>query len=329
MKMAIKLMLTKDQFAAIQFCGSDICQEESYQQEQSKLGNQTKAINKEILSADQINPISSNENRFSKNVIPSPQCQSNVGNHSNFFKEKHNEESHKQQNLPIEAIKESNNEQSKQLQSQNLIVDDQFQDQKDFLNSGVVLSDQNQNNGKETNFFTSRHLISKINSENTIQFNFPTKFNLSLQDRDNIQSLKINGDQNGAISNVSLDCSIEKNQNNKEPNQKKEKNIQVQLLQVKSHLDDMDMIEESEEEQEKYLKQFLIKMKEQSNQISFVDKQIYQSLIINEQQVRMIENLYDFQNNSDRKISIDQQGLTKMLQEFQQNQQNNNQLHFN
>ncbi|KAL4471431.1 hypothetical protein ABPG74_008324 [Tetrahymena malaccensis] len=331
MKMAIKLMLTKDQFAAIQFCGSDICQEESYLQEQNKQVEQFIVNNKEQTKSDQVIPISSNENKLNKHLIPSHQSQSNARNYSAFFKEKNNDDTEKQKNQPIETIKESNNEQSKQIQSENQIALDQFQDQKNLFNSGVILGDQSQKNGKETNFFTSRNLISKINSENTIQLNSPTKFNLSLQDRDNIQSLKINGDQNGliAISNVSLDCSIEENQIKKQPDQNKGNDIQVQLLQIKSHLDDMDMIEESEEQQEKYLKEFLAKMKDQNQQISFVDKQIYQSLIINEQQVKMIEHLCDLQNNTERKISIDQPGLSKMLTELQQNQQKNNQYNFN
>ncbi|KAL4511660.1 hypothetical protein ABPG72_012505 [Tetrahymena utriculariae] len=155
---------------------------------------------------------------------------------------------------------------------------------------------------------SKNQIVNFVNTLHMMQNSSPKKQKSVTDQRENIQNLKLFGDQNifGNV-NLSSDTSREKQQKNMFQN-------------FKSHLVEMDKIESELYEQEKYLNQFLIKMKNQKqNTIDPVDQLIFQSLLKSDQEPNKIKNFKDLQNISlDKKLSIDlQPRLSKLLIEFQ------------
>ncbi|EAR94716.1 transmembrane protein, putative (macronuclear) [Tetrahymena thermophila SB210] len=319
-KMAIKLIMTKEQYAAMQFCGSDMCsedqeikvdqnKEQTKIQENENIGQRKISINNINLSQKNFNCVLSPDIRQSKKIL------------SAFSKEKNNENSSQtiQKNKMTKFSLNSNQSLHQNCQSQNQVGKQFFSKQnqnrsKNFSDSEIILFSR-----RDQQTIASKNQV--LDSINNLPFILPTspkKQTSNYQERDNIQNLKCQGDQNVINNdNLSSNTSLEEQQKTKEIFQQNE------IQNLKSHLVEMDKIESDLKEQEKYLNQFLIKMKNQNqNTINPVDQHIFQSLLINDQQQNKIFNFSNLQNvNLEKNLSIDfQPRLSKLLIDFQKNQ---------
>ncbi|KAL4511658.1 hypothetical protein ABPG72_012503 [Tetrahymena utriculariae] len=207
-----------------------------------------------------------------------------------------------------------NSNQSLTCQLQNYGVNHQFTNKKIHKNlsdSEIILcvpKDLQANQSKN-------QVVSNINTLRFIQPTSPQKQYSNNHERDNIQNLKCFGDQNVLENDYSSSNTIIEDQ-------LKAKEIvwQNDLQNFKSHLVEMEKIESGLQEQEKYLNQFLIKIKNQKqNIINPVDQHIFQSLLINDEQLSTISNFNNLQNiNLEKNLSIDfQPRLSKLLIDFQ------------
>ncbi|KAL4471438.1 hypothetical protein ABPG74_008331 [Tetrahymena malaccensis] len=334
LKMAIKLILTKDQYAAIQFCGSDLCPVQTQVQplikesQSQKLIDQIKSSDNKEIHANMV------ENQLQNNKDINPQVQQQKPQTVNYFLQDRNQEniengnsSQKQnqiffqkcQETPQDAIIE-NYPQTQQKQfksSKNINVQYQFKS----CNIQDIQQQLGVSKDKQLNIFdTNDHLIKKqqgliLNSSQT-----NNQYHKTLIDKiDKIQSLRINGDQN-VLNQSDLSLEIPSiDQEGKDNSHTEEKHLQT-FLGLSCHLADMDKIEESEEEREHYLKEFFIKMNNSNrNQINHIDQQIYQSLIINEKQVKAINNYLDQQVVINRRISLHKKHQTTNSKEEMNN----------
>ncbi|KAL4511656.1 hypothetical protein ABPG72_012501 [Tetrahymena utriculariae] len=325
LKMAIKLILTKDQYAAIQFCGSDLYPQQVHMQQQQiketqsqKLIDQAKSDNKKDVP-----PASSQKEKEKNNKQNHQIQQSKTKIASIFFQEnkmpncQDEEVSQRQNEVSLEkifqiksdqTIESVPNNQQDQIKSNRSI--ENYQDQYRFKNSNIQNIQQNLASSKEGQlniFETNDNLMKKIKNQTIPDSNSPIQkyHQVFLNKKDNIQSLKINGDQN--ILNQS-DLSIEISnavQEGKCSQQPELESLQG-LFGLSCHLIEMDQIEEKEEEKEKYLQEFFIKMSNpSSSKINHIDQQIYQSLIINERQVKQMNTYFDQQVVTNRRITLE------------------------
>ncbi|KAL4501025.1 hypothetical protein ABPG73_013763 [Tetrahymena malaccensis] len=314
MKMAIKLIMTKEQYAAMHFCGSDMCSEEQeIKVEQNKEQAKMPETQNIIQRKPSINHL--NLSQKTSNAIQFAETKQSKRNLSQFSREKNSEN--------ISEVIQKNKLSKFTLDSHHNLPQN-CQQQKQVANCHT--SNKNQNISKnlsDSEIFlcvpndqqTCSSKIQTINSINTarqIQNSSPNKQMPITCERENFQKLKFFGDQNVFDNdNLSSDTSIEEQQQNI---------FQKNSFQnFKSHLVEMDKIESDLQEQEKYLNQFLIKMKNQKqNTVNSIDQNIFQSLLINDHEPNQINNFKDLQNITlDKRLSIDlQPRLSKLLIEF-------------
>ncbi|EAR94472.2 transmembrane protein, putative (macronuclear) [Tetrahymena thermophila SB210] len=343
LKMAIKLILTKDQYAAIQYCGSELCPVQTQIQQQLK----------EIQSQRLINQIKSNDNKempaaLAVNKLPNsndinPQVQQQKAKISNIFLKQNilpiiqdRDISQQQQNQVtqkacqgiyknqiIEIFPQTFQEQIKQSQ----VNDDQYQFKSSMI-SEIQQSIDVYKEEQQNIFETNDNLIRKQRDQTT-----PTSIlssnqhhKIIIDKKDKIQCLRINGDQNELNqSDLSIEIPIQA-QEDIDDLHLENKNLQT-FLGLGCHLIEMDKIEENEEERENYLKQFFVKMNSSNdNQKNYIDQQIYQSLIINEKQVKAINDYFDQQVVINRRISLHRKAqITNLIEELSnKNKQSNN-----
>ncbi|KAL4501018.1 hypothetical protein ABPG73_013756 [Tetrahymena malaccensis] len=299
MKMAIKLIMTKEQYAAMQFCGSDMCSEE---QEIQVMQNKEQSKIEENENIGSLKPSINNLNNSQKifNAILSPDTKQSKKVLSTFSKEKNHQNSSEiiQKNKMSRFTINSNQNLIQNIQLQNQGVNNLFSNKNEYKTKHLTDSEMQSSVTKDiqTTNSTKNQVASFVNTLHLIQPQSPRKQMIKYDERDNIQNLKCFGDQNELdndhlYSNTSLE----------EQQKIKEIFCKNGLQNLKSHLIEMDKIETDLQEQEKYLNQFLIKMKNQKqNNINPVDQHIFQSLLIN------------------KKLSIDfQPNLSKILIDFQ------------
>ncbi|KAL4471434.1 hypothetical protein ABPG74_008327 [Tetrahymena malaccensis] len=325
LKMAIKLILTKDQYAAMQFCGSDLCSQQVHIQSDQIKDIQPKELTDQVKSDNNKNePPTTSKKEKEKNKKQKHKTQQSNTKIASIFSQENvlpNDqielESQRQNEVSLEKICQNNGnktiENAHQNQIEQIKSDRSIQNDQNlciFKNLNIKNNQQNLGLSKDDQlniFETNHHLMNKIKSLTAPDSNSPnSKYHKAqLNKRDNIQSLKINGDQN-ALEQSDLSLEIQNDiQDDKQNQQPQLENLQT-LFGLSCHLIEMDQIEEREEEKEKYLKEFFKKMNNpNSNRVNHIDQQIYQSLIINERQAKLFNKYFDQQIVTNRRISLE------------------------
>ncbi|KAL4471432.1 hypothetical protein ABPG74_008325 [Tetrahymena malaccensis] len=320
LKMAIKLILTKDQYAAIQFCGSDLCSEQTHiSLDQNK---QPQQLVDQGVSENKKDVIRTTQNTENNVKQKGQKKQSNTKTASIFSQInklsncQEEEGSKKQNEASIEKIFQINSNkitenilhnQLEQIKSDQSIQN--YQESYSTKNSNIqniqqnlILSKDEQQNIFETNDNLMNKIKSQIISDTNSSHN-KIYHQSQLTKKDNIQNLKINGDEN-VLTQSDLSIQISNDVQESKCNQQSELDSLKILLGLQCHLKEMDSIEEREEEKEKYLKEFFRKMSNPSQcKINHIDQQIYQSLIINERQAKLFSTYFDQQIMTNRRIT--------------------------
>ncbi|EAR94342.2 transmembrane protein, putative (macronuclear) [Tetrahymena thermophila SB210] len=332
LKMAIKLILTKDQYAAMLFCGSDLCIQETQKESQTNEGKSQKVEDQIKSGNNKDNLLASTEkNQPINNEYLSKNQKSNTKIASIFFQERQSPNCQDEDRGQIKN--EVSLEKICQVKS-NYAIENVPQDQLEQIKSDrSIFQDFQQNQAlskdEQLNIFeTNDNLMRQIKSQILLNQTSPNNqiHQVSLNKKDDIQNLKINGDQN-VLNQSDLSIEISNTAQDAKDNiqQKDIQNLQT-IFGLSCHLAEMDQIEENEEEKEKYLKEFFVKMKNPcQSKVNHIDQQIYQSLIINEKQVKEFNKYVDQQIVTNRRITLDSKKnqISKLIIELNNNSQQN------
>ncbi|KAL4471440.1 hypothetical protein ABPG74_008333 [Tetrahymena malaccensis] len=340
MKMAIKLILTKEQYAAIQFCGTEllldeqqneqVCQkdiafsrkeetvQQNNQQQQSKQKSsfKLKSIEQKFINT-LMSPYSSQiYSGFKRQKKQLSRFKNSKRLHSLQSTQSKDDSQSFSSNLPPQQVKQITGDIDKNIECNSQ------RDQKDQEMQRLQF-DQSVNSNNNFN------LINNISLNQTASQSVKNESNQN-DETGSVQNFQFFG--NSQEVNIIGASTFESSKNN--DNQDAYKNaaaIDSQEAKSIPHLVQMDLIEQDQTEQEKFLQQFLKKMNTREREdISYIDLQIYQSLIISDQ-ISLLNS--EFKKNIDlgleKQVEQDyNQSLSKMLNNLykkQNSSQNQNQ----